>query len=80
MEIKKLYIARRYPYHMVLETLTGEMMKFYIAPIRHLAISDLTPVPYYNVQGNNAEEAPNYMYTIYGLEKAGSPLVRQLSR
>ena len=69
MRVKKLYNASRFPDYMVLETTMGEMMKFCITPARHLTESDLIPVPYYKAQGNNAEEAPDYMYKIFGLEK-----------
>lgn len=69
MEIKKLYKTLSEPYHMVLETLDGSFMRFYIAPFRKIAESDLTPVPYFVARGRNAEEAQDYFYKLYGLEK-----------
>lgn len=69
MKIRKLFNSRIYPYHMVLETTGGAYMKFLITPARVIGENDLTPLPYYRAVGRNEEEAPEYLYKMYGLEK-----------
>lgn len=69
MRIKKLFWFGPYVNYMVLETVEGEYKKFYISPARKITESDLTPVPYYQAKGKNAEEAEPYIYKMYGLEK-----------
>lgn len=69
MKIKKLYLADRFPYHTVLETLEGEFKLFRMAPARQIKESDLTPAPHYQPVGKGAEEARPMLYRMYGLEK-----------
>lgn len=69
MRIKTLFRFGPYVNYMVLETVEGEYKKFYISPARKITESDLTPVPYYQAKGKNAEEAEPYIYKMYGLEK-----------
>ncbi len=71
MKIKKLFESPQFPWHMVLETLDGRYMQFFITPFRHITESDLQPVPGYQAKGNNAIEAAGYFYQMYGLEKEG---------
>ncbi len=69
MKIKKLFLSNGFPYHLVIETITGEYKKFYILPSRNITEADLTPVPYWKPVGKRSEEAPWYMYKMYGFEK-----------
>lgn len=69
MKIKKLFRAGGYTNYMIMETIDGEYKKFYISPARKISEKDLTPAPYYQAKGKNAEEAESYIYKMYGLEK-----------
>lgn len=69
MKIKKLFRSTRFPYHMVLETISGEYKKFYICPFRKITEKELEAVPFWQPVGKNAEEAEPYMYKFYGFEK-----------
>lgn len=69
MKVKKLYLADRFPYHMVLETLGGEFKMFRITPARQLREDDLKPVPHFQPVGRGREEASQMLYRMFGLEK-----------
>lgn len=71
MVVKKLFLSANYPTHMVVEIETGRYGKFLAVPARKVREDEVTPLPAYIAKGNNAEEAPEYMYTMYGLEKGG---------
>lgn len=68
MKIKKLF-KESMGYSMVVEREDGSFSKFLMTPARKIAENDLTPLPYYRPVGRAAEEAPKYMYTMYGLTK-----------
>lgn len=70
MKIKKLYATEKYPNVYVLENLEGEFYKFFISPFRNITEKDLRPVLYYRPWGNMGTEAGDYIYKLYGLEKA----------
>lgn len=69
MEIKKLFMSNNFPQHYVLQAQDENFYRFYMTPFRHLTAADLTPMPYYQEKGENAQEAPLYLYKLYGLEK-----------
>lgn len=69
MKIKRLFNSNNYPAHMVAETVDGNFVKFLATPFRKIQENDLSPLPYYQAKGKNAEEAPDYVYKSYGLEK-----------
>lgn len=68
MKIKRLF-KESMGYSMITEMEDGSFAKFLITPSRKIAEKDLTPLPYYQAAGKAAEEAPEYMYTMYGLTK-----------
>lgn len=69
MVVKKLFLSQNFPAHMVVETEKGVYGKFLATPAREVQTEDITPLPAYVAKGNNAEEAPDYLYRMYGLEK-----------
>jgi len=69
MKIRSLYEAPTFPWHFVLETVDGRLMKFFINPARKITEEDLSPVPGYQARGNNSREVEDYVYSMYGLEK-----------
>lgn len=69
MKIKKLYAFGPLVNHYVVQTVDGTFAKFRITPFRTISEADLTPVPFYRAEGNNGEEAPDYLYKLYGLTK-----------
>lgn len=69
MKIKMLFGDASLPAHMVAETLNGKFIKFLSTPFRKVEEEELSPLPYYRAIGRNAEEAPEYIYRQYGLEK-----------
>lgn len=69
MKIKKLFNSANYPAHMVAETIDGKFVKFLATPFRQVQEKDFFPLPYYQAKGKNADEAPDYVYKSYGLEK-----------
>ena len=70
MKVKRLFKSDNFPAHMVAETIDGNFVKFLAAPFREVQEKDLSPLPYYQANGKNAEEAETYMYGVYGLERA----------
>jgi hypothetical protein len=52
---------------MVIKTVDGEYKRFNITPFRQIKEKDLSPLPAYIEKGNQAEEAPAYMYKFYSL-------------
>lgn len=70
MKVLKLYAANCYPNRMVVKTLDGTFHSFFITPAREIGSRDLLPMPYYIPRGNNAEEAEDYVYQMYGLQRA----------
>lgn len=46
-----------------------KVCKFARSPFREITETDLSPLPGYIAKGNNAEEAPEYLYRVYGFEK-----------
>lgn len=69
MKVKRLLQAQSLPYHMVAELIDGRFAKFSIVPAREITDKELTILPYYRAVGRAAEEAPEYMYQMYGLTK-----------
>lgn len=69
MVVKKLFLSQNFPAHMVVETEKGVYGKFLATPAREVQTEDITPLPAYVAKGNNAEEAPDYLYRMYGLGK-----------
>lgn len=69
MVVKKLFLSANYPSYMVAETEKGRYGKFLAVPARKVREEEVTPLPAYIAKGNNAEEAPEYMYMMYGLKK-----------
>ena len=70
MKIRKLYNPPSSPMHMVVETVEGRFLKFFITPFRKITEKDLSPLPGFVPNGNNGTEAFDYMYRFYGFEKA----------
>lgn len=54
---------------MVLENISGAYMSFYICPARRITEEDLTPISAWRPVGRQAEEAQDYLYSLYGFEK-----------
>ena len=69
MKISKLFYSRNFYNNMVLKTLEGEYRTFTIAPFRTITDSDLHPIEAYPENGDYAEEAPEYLYHLYGFER-----------
>lgn len=69
MKIKKLYTSGPLVNHYVVKTVDNTFAKFRITPVRPISEADLTPVPFYRDEGSNGEEAPEYIYKLYGLTK-----------
>lgn len=69
MKVKRLLQAQNLPHHMVAELIDGQYARFDIVPAREITDKDLTILPYYRAVGRAAEEAPEYMYQMYGLTK-----------
>lgn len=68
MKIRRLF-KESVGYNMVVEMENGSFSNFLMTPMRKITEIDLTPIPYYRAVGKAAEEAPEYMYTMYGLTK-----------
>lgn len=69
MKIKKLYLMLSYPNTFVVEGLDGKLYRFYMGSARQITEKDLHPIAIKKLHGNNAEEAPEHFYKMYGLEK-----------
>lgn len=69
MKVRKLFKSSSYPAHMIAETVDGNFVKFLATPFRQVQEKELFPLPYYQAKGKNVEEAPEYIYKSYGLEK-----------
>lgn len=69
MVVEKLFLSQNFPSHMVVETEKGVYGKFLATPARMVQEEDITSLPAYTAKGNNAEEAPDYLYRMYGLER-----------
>ena len=69
MVVEKLYLSKRFPAHMVVETEKEVYGKFLATPARKVQEEDITSLPAYVAKGNNAEEAPDDLYRMYGLER-----------
>ena len=73
MKIKKLYFPPSSPNNPVVETLDGKFFHFAsgtkFGDHTHVTEKDLKPLPGFHAIGNNATEAPDYFYKLYGLEK-----------
>lgn len=69
MVVRKLFLSQNFPAHMVVETEKGVYGKFLAAPARKVQKEDITSLPAYAAKGNNAEEAPDYLYRMYGLKR-----------
>lgn len=67
--VEKLYLSKRFPAHMVVETEKEVYGKFLATPARKVQEEDITSLPAYVAKENNAEEAPDYLYRMYGLER-----------
>lgn len=68
MKIKKLFIGIGLPYCCVIQLLDGSFAKFFISPFRNITEKDLSII-YYIPSGKHKEEAPEYLYHLYGFEK-----------
>lgn len=69
MKIKKMYTAQIYPNQYVVKNMDGSYARFLITPFRKISKDDLTKINFYPDKGRNAEEAPDYLYDLYGLQK-----------
>ena len=69
MKVKKLYATNKFSGWVIVEMPDGRMMKFGSVPYRKITEKDLTPFPYFQAKGKNAEEADEMLYQWYGLEK-----------
>lgn len=69
MKIKKLYASGKFVNNYVVKTVDDTFARFRITPFRTITEADLTPVPFYCDEGNNGEEAADYIYKLYGLTK-----------
>ena len=67
--VEKLFLSQNFPSHMVVETEKGVYGKFLATPARKVREEDITSLPAYVANGNNAEEAPDYLYWMYGMER-----------
>lgn len=70
MKIKRMFVSCGFPYHYVIEMLDGTFKKIRVVPFRPVQESDLQPLKMYIAKGNKAEEVPDYVLKINGLEKA----------
>lgn len=71
MIVEKLFLSRNFPIHMVVETEKGVYGKFLATPARKIREKDITGLHAFVPRGRNSEEAPAYMYKMYGLTKRG---------
>ena len=69
MTVQKMFRFSGYASHHAIRDINGEYYIFYDTPARHITAADLKPAPYYRECGRLAEEAPGYMYRMYGLQK-----------
>lgn len=69
MVVEKLFLSQNFPSHMVVKTEKGVYEKFLATPARKVQEEDITSLPTYAAKGNNAEEAPDYLYRMYGLKR-----------
>ena len=70
MKVKKLYNVPNYSQtHLVVETTDGKFYSFNHTPFRKITEDDLSPLHGFIPKGNHDQEAPDFMYCIYGLEK-----------
>lgn len=69
MEIRRLLQPNNMGYTLVVETTEGKFASFQSIPTREIKPSDLHMLPYYRAIGRSAEEAPDYMYKMYGLTR-----------
>ena len=69
MVVEKLFLSQNFPSHMVVETEKGVYGKFLATPARKVREEDITSLPAYVANVNNAEEAPDYLYRMYGMER-----------
>lgn len=69
MKIKKMFKANNLPNRYVVQKCTGEYASFLVSPFRQVEEKELKPMPYFRAAGDNAEEAEDYLYKLYGFEK-----------
>lgn len=65
----KLFLSQTYPAHMIIKKDDGSYGVFFATPARKITERDIKPLRVYIEKGNNAKEAPSYMYQMYGVEK-----------
>lgn len=70
MKVRKLFKDSGMPYEHVIQLCDGSFAKFFITPFRKISKSDLMKLPYYTARGIKGEEAEEYIYKLYGLEKS----------
>lgn len=69
MKIKKMFKADNLQNRYVVQKCTGEYAAFTVSPFRQVEEKELKPMPYFRAVGENAEEAEDYLYKMYGFEK-----------
>lgn len=69
MKVKKLFKDCGLAYNHVVQLCDGRFARFLMVPFRKISEKDLTILPNYRAVGVRAEEAEDYMYRSYGLEK-----------
>lgn len=69
MKVKKLFKDCGLAYRHVVQLCDGRFACFLMSPFRKISEKDLTELPHYRAVGIRAEEAEDYMYKWYGLEK-----------
>lgn len=69
MKVSKVFSPICFPYRYVLKSVEGFYFTFNSAPFRRINESDLSPLPFYREVGEYARQLPDYLYSMYGLEK-----------
>jgi len=69
MKVKMLYASTSFVNHCVVKLDDGSFAKFSMVPFRNVQKTDLQPLVAYQAAGRMKEEAKDYMYRMYGLEK-----------
>ena len=69
MKIKKMFKANNLQNRYVVQKCNGEYASFSVSPFRKVKDGELKSMPYFRAIGDNAEEAEDYLYGLYGFEK-----------
>lgn len=69
MKVKKMFKSSNLGMRYVVQKCDGGYASFMASPFREIREEDLKRMPFFRAIGKNAEEAEEFMYNLYGLEK-----------